>query len=98
FAYDVDAQGGLSNPRLFAEIENGMPDGFRVDVDGNLWIATIEAGICVYASDAELIGRVEIPGPVCNLTFGGEYLNRLFITGGQKLYGLYTGTQGISTV
>ena len=97
-AFNVGADGTLSERRNFAEIEVGFPDGFRVDFEGNLWVCTVEAGISVFAPDGELIGRVELPDPAANLTFGGPQLNRIFITAGQKLYSLFTGSRGISTV
>jgi len=97
-AFDV-YEGRLTNRRVFADIEGGgVPDGFRVDVDGNLWICTVYAGIVVYASDGECIGRIDIPGPAANLCFGGVGLGRLFITCGPTLYSLYTGTRGLNTV
>jgi len=94
--YDVDGA-SLKNPRVFADIEGGAPDGFRIDEDGNLWVCTVYAGVAVYAPDGERIGRIEIPDAV-NLAFGGEQLNRLFVTAGQKLYSLFTNTRGLSTV
>lgn len=97
-AFDVGAHGALSNKRAFAEIEVGVPDGMRVDFEGNVWVATVEAGISVFAPDGELIGRIELPDPVANLTFGGPQMNRLFITAGTKLYSLFTGSRGISMV
>lgn len=96
-AFDV-IENSLANRRIFAEIEGGVPDGFRVDVDGNLWICSVYNGIQVFASDGELIGQVNVPGSASNLCFGGDALNRLFITCGPKLYSLYTGTRGLSTV
>src|SRR5215207_6069113 len=37
-AYDVSPSGDkLSNKRVFVDAGPGTPDGFRVDIDGNLW-------------------------------------------------------------
>jgi gluconolactonase len=36
--FDVAEDGTrLTNPRNFADLDGGTPDGFRCDVDGNLW-------------------------------------------------------------
>ena len=49
----------------------GIPDGMRVDVEGNVW-ASAGAKIDVYAPDGDLLGQiVGFPAPVTNLTFGG---------------------------
>jgi len=36
-AYDVTTDGRCENGRSFAQIEQGVPDGFRVDHHGNIW-------------------------------------------------------------
>ena len=36
--YDVVAAGDkLANKREFADLDGGTPDGFRCDIEGNLW-------------------------------------------------------------
>jgi gluconolactonase len=92
-AYDVGDGGSLRNHRVFAVIEPGIPDGFRVDVDGNVWTSAADGVHCV-APDGELIGKVLIPETVANLTFGGPKRNRLFITAGGTLYSLFVGQRG----
>jgi len=45
-AFDVTPDGtGLTNPRVFAVIEPWVPDGLRIDVDGNLFV-TAGDGVC----------------------------------------------------
>lgn len=40
-AFDVDAQGGLSNRRVFARLEaGGAPDGICLDAEGAVWVAS----------------------------------------------------------
>jgi sugar lactone lactonase YvrE len=44
-AYDVGAEGGLSNPRVFADLPEGHgPDGICGDDAGGVWIASPHAG------------------------------------------------------
>ena len=99
--YDVvDGGTRLSNGRVFLTAEpNGTPDGFRVDVDGNLWMGWgmgTEAldGVNVFNSQAKLIGRIDLPERCANVCFGGVYRNRLFMAASTSVYSLYVNTQG----
>ena len=101
--YDVvDGGTRLSNGRIFLTAEpNGTPDGFRVDVDGNLWMGWgmgTEAldGVNVFNSEAKLIGRIDLPERCANVCFGGVYRNRLFMAASTSVYSLYVNTQGVA--
>jgi sugar lactone lactonase YvrE len=39
-AFDIDAGGSLTNRRVFATIENAVPDGICLDADGAVWVAS----------------------------------------------------------
>ena len=93
-AYRVDARGKLSKPRTFASIETGVPDGFRVDVDGNVWTSAGD-GVHCYAPDGRLLGKILVPEIVSNVTFGGPRRNRLFITATTSLYAIYLATNAM---
>jgi gluconolactonase len=92
-AFDLTAGGGLENRRVFATIDPGIPDGFRVDVDGNVWTSA-EDGVHCLAPDGALIGKIRVPETVANVTFGGPKRNRLFIAATSSLYAVYVGTRG----
>ncbi len=97
--FDVDALGHLSKDRVFFTAdEDGAPDGFRCDVDGNLWAGwgtgAGRDGVTVFAPDATPIGRIALPERCANLCFGGPARNRLFMAASQSLYSLYVNTQG----
>ena len=98
--YEVVNQTSLSNREVFYDMGNAMSDGFRCDIDGNIWTSAGWAGeggdgvVCLSPS-GEKIGMIHIPEPVSNVCFGGVKRNRLFITGGQSLYSIYTDTQGM---
>ena len=99
-AYDVGADGrSLTNGRTFIDAGQGTPDGFRVDVDGNLWCGWGMGdgldGVVVYNASAALIGRIVLPERCANLCFGGRHRNRLFMAGSQSLYSLYVHAQGM---
>jgi gluconolactonase len=98
-AYDV-AGAKLSSRRVLIDAgPKGTPDGFRVDVDGNLWCGwgMGEAGldgVHVFNPQGKLIGRIDLPERCANVCFGGVSRNRLFMAASTSLYSLYVNTQG----
>jgi gluconolactonase len=97
-AFDVDGR-KLKNQRVFIDAGPGTPDGFRVDVDGNLWcgwgMGSDELdGVMVYNREGALIGRIKLPERCANVAFGGRRRNRLFMAASQSIYALYVNTQG----
>ena len=79
----------------------GTPDGFRVDVEGNLWCGWgmgTEAmdGVRVFTPAGEAIGHIHLPERCANVCFGGVRRNRLFMAASQSLYALYVNTQGVA--
>jgi gluconolactonase len=97
-AYDVNGA-RLSRRRVFIACKpQETPDGFRVDVDGNLWCGwgmTAEYdGVRVFNSTGVPIGHIHLPERCANLCFGGRNRNRLFMSAAQSLFALYVNTQG----
>ncbi|HRD75024.1 MAG TPA: SMP-30/gluconolactonase/LRE family protein [Hyphomicrobiaceae bacterium] len=99
-AYDVHASGKrLRNARTFIDAGPGTPDGFRCDVDGNLWCgwgmgrADLD-GVRIFAPDGAPIGHIHLPERCANVCFGGLKRNRLFMAASQSVYALYVQTQG----
>ncbi|HSH08471.1 MAG TPA: SMP-30/gluconolactonase/LRE family protein [Burkholderiales bacterium] len=101
-AYDVNNGTTLANRRILIDAgPKGTPDGFRCDVDGNLWCGwgMGEAGldgVHVFNPDGRLIGRIDLPERCANLCFGGLHRNRLFMAATTSLYALYVNTQGVA--
>jgi len=101
FVYDVtDGGTRLANRREHIEVGQGTPDGFRCDVDGNLWCGWGMGqegldGVHVFNPDGKLIGQINLPERCANLCFGGTYRNRLFMAASTSLYSLYVNTQGV---
>lgn len=91
--FDV-AAGKLSKPRVFAHIDNGLPDGIRVDQDGNIWSSAAD-GVHCFAPDGTRLGKILVPECVANLTFGGPKKNRLFIAATSSLYTIYVAATGV---
>ncbi|PPQ29440.1 SMP-30/gluconolactonase/LRE family protein [Rhodopila globiformis] len=101
-AFDVVGGGErLANNRVFIDAEAGTPDGFRVDVEGNLWCgwgmgdAELD-GVRVFNRHGAPIGHIALPERCANLCFGGRFRNRLFMAASHGLYALYVNTQGVA--
>jgi len=99
-AFDVvDGGKKLANNRTFIDAGSGTPDGFRVDVAGNLWCgwgmgdAELD-GVRVFDATGKPIGHIALPERAANLCFGGRFRNRLFMAASHGLYALYVNTQG----
>ena len=95
--YSFDLKGEVvvsENPELSAECSNGLFDGFRIDSEDRIWTSAAD-GVHCYNSVGVLIGKIKIPEIVSNVCFGGERLNRLFITGTTSLYSAYLAVNGI---
>lgn len=92
-AFDVHDGKQLVNGRVFAEIAPAVPDGFRTDVDGNVWTSAGD-GVHCYDPQGVLLGKILVPEQVANLTFGGAKDNRLFITAKTSLYAIYVAQRG----
>ncbi len=93
-AFDVAADGSLSNGRIFASgirssHEPGNPDGMKCDERGNVWV-TAPGGLWVYAPSGEIIGKVRAPEKVANLAWGGADFHTLFLTASQSVYRVET--------
>lgn len=91
-ALDVGPGQVLSNLRDLAVMPVGVPDGMRVDADGNLWVAGGD-GVHVFAPDGARIGHVPVPEMVTNVEWGGEGLSQLYITATTSLYRVQTRTR-----
>ncbi len=99
-AFDVvDSGRRLANRRVVIDAGVGTPDGFKVDVEGNLWCGWgmgTEAldGVRVFAPDGKPIGHIHLPERCANVCFGGAKRNRLFMAASQSVYALFVNTQG----
>ena len=99
--YDVVEDGTkLGNGRVFVNAGEGSPDGFRCDVDGNLWCgwggSDALNGVVIFAPDATMIGRIALPDRCANLCFGGRKRNRLMMAASRSIYSVYVNTQGVA--
>jgi gluconolactonase len=101
-AFDVVENGAkLANKRVFIDAGPGTPDGFRVDVDGNLWcgwgmgVPELD-GVRIFSPQGKPIGHIRLPERCANVCFGGEDRDRLFMAASKSLYAVYVNTQGVA--
>lgn len=84
YAFDLTPDGGLSNKRVFAAIEDGAgyPDGPAVDAEGCVWTALFAGwGARRYSPKGERIGFVRFPvANVTKLAFAGPDLKTVYAT------------------
>jgi sugar lactone lactonase YvrE len=78
-AFDIDADGGLANRRVFAE---GLgPDGICLDAEGAVWVSTGGSSVVRVAEGGEVLQRIELSenrAPFA-LMLGGPDRRTLFI-------------------
>jgi sugar lactone lactonase YvrE len=78
-AFDIEADGGLSNRRIWADHTG---DGMCMDADGAIWCQTMDAhGTTVdrVAEGGEVLDRIEVDLPCFSCMLGGEDGRTLFM-------------------
>lgn len=61
-AFDVAADGTLSNRRTVCRVDGGNPDGMAIDLDGMLWVAVWDAAeVRRYSPEGELLETIPLP-------------------------------------
>jgi len=76
-AFDIDAEGGLSNRRVWAEVEGGA-DGICIDAEGAIWCAT-QQGCARVREGGETLQRIPVELPAFSCALGGPDGATLYI-------------------
>jgi gluconolactonase len=98
-AYDVKEDGTLGQGRVFFDAtswvdkKEGLPDGLKVDQQGNLF-ATGPGGVHVYAADGTHLGSIDTGEATANCAFGDDG-SVLYITADMYLCRIRTAAKGI---
>jgi gluconolactonase len=93
YAYDVTENDSLVNGRIFydateaAKSEPGLPDGLKIDTEGNVF-ATGPGGVWIFNADGKILGKIKVPVPTANCAFSSDE-KTLFLTADNYLLRLY---------
>jgi gluconolactonase len=97
--YDVQPDGTIANGKIFydatawaKEKRPGLPDGMKVDKDGNLF-ATGPGGVLVFSPDGKQLGTFDTGVPTANVAWGGDG-STLYITANTALLRVKLSTKG----
>jgi gluconolactonase len=86
--YDVAADGTVSNGRIFYDLagakEQGIPDGLKVDSQGNIYAAGPE-GVWVFSPNGTHLGTIQ-PGETAANCAWGQDGKTLYITASTSVY------------
>ena len=96
-AFDVAADGALSNNRVFADMssaEPSVPDGMKVDMEGRVF-CTGNGGTCIFDRDGRHLGTLRTPELPANCAFGGSDLRTLFLTARTSVYTVRVNVPGV---
>ncbi|PYH91368.1 protein AkeP [Aspergillus ellipticus CBS 707.79] len=91
YAFEVSVYHGepfLTNRRLFALADSGIPDGIKTDLNGNVYSGCGD-GIHVWSPGGVLLGRIGIDGGVANFCFGRN--GEIFALNEHRIYRVQLG-------
>ena len=79
-AFDIDADGGLSNRRVWAELGEGVPDGICADAENAVWYADVPNQRCVRVREGgEVLQTIELDRACFACALGGPDGATLFL-------------------
>jgi gluconolactonase len=94
--YDVAADGSVSGGRVLFDAsghkEGGVPDGMKIDVNGNIW-ATGPSAVLVISPEGRHLGTITPPEDPANCAWGDDG-RTLYITAETGLYRVKTSVMG----
>jgi sugar lactone lactonase YvrE len=79
-AFDIDADGGLSNRRVWADLDGGAPDGICLDAEGAVWYGDVPNRRCVRVREGgEVLQTIELDRGCFACMLGGADGRTLFM-------------------
>jgi sugar lactone lactonase YvrE len=79
-AFDVAADGGLSNRRVWADLAGGFPDGICLDADGAIWYADVPNKRCMRVRQGgQVLETIELDRSPFACMLGGPDGQTLYI-------------------
>jgi sugar lactone lactonase YvrE len=79
-AFDVAVDGSLSDRRVWADLDDGVPDGICLDVDGAVWYGDVPNKRCVRVREGgEVLQTIELDRGCFACMLGGVDRRTLFL-------------------
>ncbi|HWX96389.1 MAG TPA: SMP-30/gluconolactonase/LRE family protein [Solirubrobacteraceae bacterium] len=79
-AFDIDADGSLSNRRVWADLADGVPDGICIDAENAVWYADVPNRRCVRVREGgDVLQRIELDRGCFACMLGGPDGTTLFM-------------------
>ena len=79
-AFDIAPNGSLSNQRVWADLDGGVPDGICIDAEGAVWYADVPHMRCVRVREGgEVLQTVDVDRGCFACMLGGADGRTLFI-------------------
>ena len=79
-AFDIAADGSLSNRRVWADLGTGVPDGICLDAEGAVWYADVPNRRCVRIREGgEVLERIDLDRGCFACALGGTDRTSLFM-------------------
>ena len=105
WAYDVNDDGTVRNPRRFAQLfltpevterkgRTSAADGMTIDENGGIYVATY-MGVQIFGPKGEFRGIIATPTYPVSCCFGGDDMKTLFIVSYDKIYRIRTSVKGL---
>lgn len=83
--FNVAQNGTLSGDRVFVTIDAGVPDGLRVDREGQVWTSAWD-GVRCYSPQGVLLLKILLPEYTSNLVIDDRGPRKMFITASSGVY------------
>ena len=104
WAYDVNADGTISNGRKFATLflpgnvldrkaRSSSADGMAIDKQGNIYVATY-MGVQIFNDKGGFVGMINLPSFPVSLCFGDNDMKTLYIVSYSKVFKIRTNVEG----
>jgi sugar lactone lactonase YvrE len=79
-AFDIAADGGLSNRRVWADLQDGVPDGICLDAENAVWYGDVPNRRCVRVREGgEVLQTIDLDRGCFACALGGADRKTLFM-------------------
>jgi sugar lactone lactonase YvrE len=96
-AFDIVADGDLSNRRVWADLGEGVPDGICLDAEGAVWYADVPNRRCVRVSEGgDVLHTIDLDRGCFACIFGGPDRRTLFLVA-REWHGMTNISEGTGT-